>query len=268
MQDACVHKCTFSNQFFERNRTHVHICISALFCPRSRMCFVLFLASVRWFSPKICHLVSVSRLVSNVSSDVKSASFFDNAWGGGESGSFFNPQWLSPYGHSAKYSAVVPYYKLVTLWHILANKLVILTPQTNNICRKLRVSAFQQYKGWGVADRVFLSKYALVQKGWGCVFSGFWGDLELRPLFEKYETWSDSYVRSTERKSLPVLKTPRTQQSQLNNGFCQQRWANYCLAVLVQSTYAHTCGTRTVNLANLVFFRGLKCQKFGIWPCP
>ncbi len=111
----------------------------------------------------------------------------------------------------------VPYYTLVTLWHILVNKLVSLTPQTNNTCRKLRVSALQQYKGWGVADRVFLSKYASAQKGWVCVFSGFWGDLELRPLFEKYKTCGDSYVRSTERKSLPVLKTPSTEQSQLNN---------------------------------------------------
>ncbi len=92
---------------------------------------------------------------------------------------------LSPYGHSAKYLAVVPYYTLVTLWHILVNKLVNLTPQSKNPCRKLRVSAFQWYKGRGVADRVFLSKYASVQKGWGCVFSGFWGDLELRPLFWK-----------------------------------------------------------------------------------
>ncbi len=177
-------------------------------------------------------------------------------------------QSLSPYGHSAKYSAVVPYYTLVTLWHILVNKLVSLTPQTNNTCRKLRGSAFQRYKGWGVADRVFLSKYASVQKGWGCVFSRFWGDLELRPLFEKYKTCRDSYVRSTERKSSPVLKTPRTLQSQLNNGFCWQRWANYHLAVLVQPTYVHTCGTSTVNLANLVFFRGLKCRNFGIWPFP
>ncbi len=175
---------------------------------------------------------------------------------------------VSPYGHSAKYLAVVPYYTLVTLWHILVNKLASLTPQTNNTYRKLRVSAFPWYKCWGVADRVFLLKYALAQKGWGCVFSGFWGDLELQPLFEKYETCGDSYVRSTERKSLPVLKTPRTLQSQLNNGFCQHRWANYRLAVLVQPTYIHTCRTSTVNLANLVFFRGLKCQNFGIWPCP
>ncbi len=148
-----------------------------------------------------------------------------------------------------KYLAVVPYYTLVTLWHILVNKLVSLTPQTKNTCRKLRVSAFQRYKGWGVTDRVFLSKNALAQKGWGCVFSGFWGDLELRPLFEKYKTLFDSYVRSTERKSLPVLKTPRTLQSQLNNGFCRQRWANYCLVVLVQPMYVYTCGTSTVNLA-------------------
>ncbi len=160
---------------------------------------------------------------------------------------------ISPYGHSAKYLAVVPYYTLVALWHSLANKLVNSTPQTNNTCRKRRVSAFQQYEGWGVVDRVFLSKYASAQKGWGCVFSGFWGDLELRPLFEKYKTCIDSYIRSTERKSSPVLKTPRTQQSQLNNGFCQLRWANYCLAVLVQPTYVHMCGISTINHANLVF---------------
>ncbi len=175
---------------------------------------------------------------------------------------------VSPYGRSAKYLAVVPYYTLVTLWHILVNKLVNLTPQTNNTCRKLRVSTFKWYKGWGVADRVFLSKYASAQKGWGCVFSGFWGDLELRPLFEKYKTCCDSYVGSTERKFLPVLKTPGTIQSQLNNGFCRQRWANNRLDVLVQPTYVHTCRTSTVNLANLVYFRGLKCQNFGIWPCP
>ncbi len=161
---------------------------------------------------------------------------------------------ISPYGRSAKYLAVVPYYTPVTLWHILVNKLVSLTPQTNNTCRKLRVSAFQWYKGWGVADRVFLSKSSMACTTSHWVFSGFWGDLELWPLFEKYGSWGDSYVRSTERKSLPVLKTPRTLQSQLNNGFCQQRWANYCLAVLVQPTYVHTCGTSTVNLANLVFF--------------
>ncbi len=167
---------------------------------------------------------------------------------------------LSPYGHSAKYSAVVPHYTLVTLWHILVNKLVGLTPQTNNTCRKLRVSAFQRYKGWGVADRVFLSKYASAQKGWGCVFSGLWGDLELRPLFDDYKTWRDSYVRSTEIKSSPVLKTPRTLLSQLNNGFCRQRWANYRLAVLVQPTYVHTCGTSTVNLVNLPYRPGFKDQ--------
>ncbi len=175
--------------------------------------------------------------------------------------------WISPYGHSVKYLAVVPYYTLVTLWHILVNKLVSLTPQTNNTCRKLRVSAFQWYKSLGVADRVFITKYSLAQNGWGCNYSRFWGDLELRPLFEKYETCGDSYVRSTERKSLPVLKTLRTLQSQLNNGFCQQQWANYHLAVLVQPTYLHKCGTSTVNLANLAFFRCLKCQNFGIWPC-
>jgi hypothetical protein len=73
------------------------------------------------------------------------------------------------------------------------------------------------------------------------------------PFFEKYKTWGDSYGRSTEQKSSPVLKPPRTLQSQLNNGFCRQRWANYRLAVLVQPTYVHTCGTSTVNLANLVF---------------
>ena len=77
-----------------------------------------------------------------------------------------------------------------------------------------------------------------------------------------------SIIRSTERKSSPVLKTPRTLQSQLNNGFCRQRWANYHLAVLVQPPYVHTCGRSTVNLANLVFFRHLKCQNFGIWWCP
>ncbi len=37
------------------------------------------------------------------------------------------------------------------------------------------------------------------------------------------------------------------------NSFCQQRWANYCLVVLVQPMYVHTCGTSTVNLAKLVF---------------
>jgi hypothetical protein len=33
-----------------------------------------------------------------------------------------------------------------------------LTPQTINTWRKLRISAFQWYKGMGVADRVFHSK--------------------------------------------------------------------------------------------------------------
>ncbi len=170
---------------------------------------------------------------------------------------------LSPYGHSAKYLAVVPYYTLVALWNILVNKLVNLTPQTIKTCRKLRVSAFQQHKGWGVMDRVFLSKSPMACTTSDWVFSWFWGDLELRPLFEKYKTWPDSYVRSTERKSSPALKTLRTLQSQWNNGFCQQQWANDCLANLVQPTYVHTCGTSTVNLANLVFFRGLKCRNLA-----
>ncbi len=38
---------------------------------------------------------------------------------------------LSPYGHDANISAFAPYYTLVVLWHILFNKLVSLTPQTN-----------------------------------------------------------------------------------------------------------------------------------------
>jgi hypothetical protein len=45
----------------------VHMCISGLFCPR-----VLFLEGVCQFAPKIC------RLVSDVLSYVKTASFFDN----------------------------------------------------------------------------------------------------------------------------------------------------------------------------------------------
>ncbi len=45
------------------------------------------------------------------------------------------------------------------LWHFLINKLVSVTPLTNNTWRKLRSSAFQQYQGLGVADRVFITKY-------------------------------------------------------------------------------------------------------------
>jgi hypothetical protein len=134
----------------------------------------------------------------------------------------------------------------------LLTKLVSLNPQINNTCRKLRVSAFQRYKGWGVANSSYRSMHQ--RKGVEVVFSLHFEVIWIcGPFLKKSDICDDSYVRSTERKSSPVLKTPRTQQSQLNNGFCQQQWANYCLAVLVQPTYIHACGTSTVNLANLVF---------------
>ncbi len=40
------------------------------------------------------------------------------------------------------------------LWGLLIKNLVNLTPQTNNTWGKLIISAFQRYKGLGVADRV------------------------------------------------------------------------------------------------------------------
>jgi len=55
-------------------------------------------------------------------------------------------------------SKIVPQHKGQTL-RFLINKLVNATPQTNSTYRKLRSSAFQQYQGLGVADRVFLVKY-------------------------------------------------------------------------------------------------------------
>ena len=61
------------------------------------------------------------------------------------------------------------------LWQLLFNKLVILPPQTKSTWKKLRMSAFQQYQGPEVSNRVFITKYVLVQNGWGCAFSRFWG---------------------------------------------------------------------------------------------
>jgi hypothetical protein len=46
----------------------------------------------------------------------------------------------------------------VYFYRFVLNKLANLTPKTSNTWRKLRLSAFQQYKGLGVSDRVFLSK--------------------------------------------------------------------------------------------------------------
>jgi hypothetical protein len=82
---------------------------------------------------------------------------------------------LSHCRHEADMSAFAPYYTLVVLWHILFNKLVVLTPQTNCTWRKLRVSAFQQYNGWGVADRVFISENASDCTTSDWVFSWFLG---------------------------------------------------------------------------------------------
>jgi hypothetical protein len=44
--------------------------------------------------------------------------------------------------------------------HVNSSQTNQIDPQTNNTCKKLTVSALQGYKGWGVVDRVFISKYA------------------------------------------------------------------------------------------------------------
>ncbi len=48
-------------------------------------------------------------------------------------------------------------------------------PPNPNTVGKLRPSAFQRYKGLGVADRVFL--FWLAQNGWGCDFTEFDGQI-------------------------------------------------------------------------------------------
>ncbi len=72
-----------------------------------------------------------------------------------------------------------------------------MTPQTRNTCRKLRVSAFQEYSGWGVVDKVFLMKYSTAQKGWGCVLSNFWGTKLIRGPSRNKPYKDNSYVTST-----------------------------------------------------------------------
>jgi hypothetical protein len=47
------------------------------------------------------------------------------------------------------------------LWHVLIKNLVSMTIRTINTWRKLIISAFQWAMGWGVADRVFISKNAM-----------------------------------------------------------------------------------------------------------
>ncbi len=78
---ACINAC-FQTDFL-KGTAHTSTFAFLPFSVPDHACVLSpFLTSVCWFSPKICCLVSVSHLVSNDSSDVKSASFFDNAWGG------------------------------------------------------------------------------------------------------------------------------------------------------------------------------------------
>ncbi len=66
-------------------------------------------------------------------------------------------------------------------------------PPNPNTVGKLKVSAFQRYKGLGVADRVFLTKLASAQYGWGCDFTEFDGANNIQPFFVIRKSWKNSY---------------------------------------------------------------------------
>ncbi len=66
-------------------------------------------------------------------------------------------------------------------------------PPNSNTIRKLRLSAFQQYRGLGVADRVFLIEQALAQNGWGCDFREFDGANNIQPIFVIRKSCNNSY---------------------------------------------------------------------------
>jgi hypothetical protein len=67
--------------------------------------------------------------------------------------------WLSLYRWIFDIATIGTFRTLPQFQRNLFNELTSMTPQTNNTCRKLRVSAFQQSYGLGVADRVFMVKY-------------------------------------------------------------------------------------------------------------
>ncbi len=57
-------------------------------------------------------------------------------------------------------------------------------PPNPNTIGKLRFSAFQRYRGLGVADRVYLMKYSAAQSMIGCDFADFFKRLKTQPLFQ------------------------------------------------------------------------------------
>ena len=76
-------------------------------------------------------------------------------------------------------------------------------PPNFNTVRKLRFSAFQRYRGLGVADRVFLTKYASAQYGWGCDFTEFDGAMKTRPFFVIMKSSKNSYKHFYVNRKLP-----------------------------------------------------------------
>ena len=115
---------------------------------------------------------------------------------------------LSPYRSFWPFGQKEYLYTKAQLWRFLINKLVSVTPLTNNTLRKL-TSAFQQYQGLGVADGVFITKYYLAQNGWGCNYSRFWGARQKDCLFENKQSRAKSYVGATiNHPRIPPENTP------------------------------------------------------------
>ncbi len=76
-------------------------------------------------------------------------------------------------------------------------------PPNPNTFGKLRRSAFQQCRGLGVADRVFLTKYASAQYGWGCDFMEFDGAKKTQPFFVIMKSSKNSYELFYVNRKLP-----------------------------------------------------------------
>ncbi len=76
-------------------------------------------------------------------------------------------------------------------------------PPNPNTVGKLRLFAFQWYKNLGVMDRVFLTKLASVQYGWGCDFMEFDSANNIQPFFVIRKSCRNSYELFYVSRKLP-----------------------------------------------------------------
>ncbi len=132
-------------------------------------------------------------------------------------------QYQGSNGHSANSDEVLSLYLLIlnilsirTTKHNLNFDTFYITkypywPPTNpNIVGKLRLLAFQGYRGLGVANRVFLTKKLSAQNVWGCNFTEFKGANNIQPFFVIRKFFTNSYKLFYVSRKWPELLSSMT----------------------------------------------------------